>query len=134
MRDYFVDIKGTLMHKNVPLFNFIVGKTIFVPTKVLCDDWNEYPFEFYYTHEIDEYNFKSFMKGRITPLSRVELGDVHRACGIKTFNWDDMAKYNNGLSISDDFWIRFNKRGPQTYEELLEWAGLTYKLEQLSNT
>lgn len=126
----FNAVDCVLMNKNLPLRRFLYGKDVFIPLEVYCDDWDKYPFDFYFTHEINASNFETFIENRCIPVYRFNINDICGAAGVKPGDIVEMLEYNHGLSISDEYWFKFPNSGPQTYEELLDWAGLTYYLDR----
>lgn len=124
MHKHIRQLKGTLMKKDLPLFDFVMDNGYMTKKKIICDKWEEYPFEFSVFRKVNGTILNRFIGHRMTPTSRYRYEEDMEEQGIQTDYWDKLLKYSNALCCSDCYWIRYLD-GPKTWSDVLKSAGFS---------
>ena len=118
-----ITLAGTLMWRNMELARFVIeddNPIEFVPLREKGKYW-----PFYMTDECDGWALIDTLKDRVVPPTRQGLIPKLRAIGIDGYDISAILEYQNASAFGDRHWVRFDGRGPQTWEELLKKIGYT---------
>lgn len=110
------NLEGIYMYCNVPIFSFKFDHGDLTEFELLyTKDQRLLPYEFI----LDGINFHSVtevLEDLVTPSHRYRIEEDLRAVGIPYYSVEKILQYNNGISPSYPFWVKFAD-GPQTYKE-----------------
>lgn len=109
----FRNLTGTIMLHDEELVRFkIVNGDVTSVQKLSAN----LPYEFKFKLS-DEQAVLYFLDDRVVPETRIGLQkDLERA-GIPYFDPDRILMYNNGNTVTDEYWVKF-ETGPQSYKEM----------------
>lgn len=116
-------IYGTLMHKNVPLCEFEMLDGFIVDYREICQDAREFPIEMHLA-KTPQWGLSVFLNDRVVPSSRQGLEKDLARIGMKYYDVSELTKRQNASSCEDDYWVRFETEGSQSWEELRKRIGL----------
>lgn len=80
------------------------------------DKWVLLPFGTLKTATIQD--FMNFVEDRVMPPTRFDCKEVLEKIGLPTYDAIEILRYNHGLSVEDEIWIRFDNEEVDYNEEI----------------
>lgn len=102
----FGDLQGTIMKKDIPIVSFRFDGGILQDFKILVSDRSMLPYTYLLCDGDDYLATELFMDDRVVPETRQGLTRELHTVGIPYYDPVLLIKYNKGISIEDDYWIK----------------------------
>ena len=109
----FRNLTGTIMLCDEELVKFKIVEGGVTVVQKLSDNL---PYEFK-SKLSDEQAVLYFLDDRVVPETRIGLQKELEQAGIPYFDADKILMYNNGNTVTDKYWVKF-QTGPQSYKEM----------------
>lgn len=103
----FQEIKGYVMYKDIPVVRFDYNGGMLTNAKVLVDK-KYLPIE-YKAMVSDHRATELFLSDRVVPSSRQLLQPALERVGIPYYDPDMLIRYNKGVSVEDEYWIKLDE-------------------------
>lgn len=118
------NLEGTFMYCNEPIFTFKFERGDLIEFELIyTKDQDLLPYDFI-LNGINFHSVVDAIEDLVTPSYRHRIEEDLREAGIPYYSIDKILRYNNGISPSYPFWVKF-KDGPQTYKEAFLRRGWT---------
>ncbi len=102
----FSDFSGSIMYKDQELMKFCIDKSFVSNIEKITDKY--LPFEFNLSESYEKAVLQ-FLEDRVVPEHRQGLAVDLKSIGISQYDPVKLLQYNHGSSVSDDYWIKFDK-------------------------
>lgn len=112
-----IDCEATVMIGNSPVCKIYVND---MPLYQVWDFMPGVPRPYFLMVRPDSLGLQAWIEDRITPKTRQGLSNSLRELGVPFYSIPWLLCTSNGMSVNDDFWMKFRDFGEQTYEDLLE--------------
>ena len=119
-RHHVKNLRGTIMHKNIPLVEFDIQnyREIYIRELNRKANYDLYPMEFWWDDAVTYGDIGDYVKHHVVEDGAQDVMGYLHDIGLTHYDLDEIVRRQNcyGASLN---WIRFDT-GIQTYEELIE--------------
>ena len=110
------NLSGTLQYLDTPILEFEIQNRRLVRSKDLSGG-KLYPWELA-VYGVSYGNINAFFERRTIKENCMLYRERLKALGMETMDFDEYIRLNNGSNHLDNYWVKFENAGANSFEEL----------------
>lgn len=125
-REHFIrNLKGTMYYQDTPIVEFEIKNRELVQFEDLSNGK-------YWFAELGLWGetyvaFNEFFKRRVVQDYAMYLREYLDACGLESYDFEEIVKRNNGSNHLDMFWVKFENIGAKCFNDIWQQEYPIYK-------
>ena len=119
-RHHVKNMTGTLMYKDIPLFDFCIEheNLLFVHEYERFTNYKYYPAEFRFDDAVNYGDINDYFKHHVVEDGAQEIYEYLQSLGLHYYDLDEIIKRNNGYNHMNFIWVRFKNFGALTWNDI----------------